>query len=47
MTDHGVVRRTHTLKQPGAWWTEENAHAFCQLRTVRANHQWENYWTKN
>ena len=35
------------LKQPGAWWTEENAHAFCQLRTVRANHQWENYWSKN
>lgn len=35
------------LKQAGAWWTETNAHALCQLRTLRANRQWENYWEKN
>ena len=35
------------LKQAGAWWTEVNAHALCQLRTLRANRQWENYWAKN
>ena len=35
------------LKQAGAWWTEINAHALCQLRTLRANLQWENYWQKN
>ena len=35
------------LKLAGAWWTEINAHALCQLRTLRANLQWENYWEKN
>lgn len=35
------------LKQAGAWWTEAHAHALCQLRTVRANRQWDNYWARN
>jgi uncharacterized protein UPF0236 len=35
------------LKQPGASWTEANAHALCQLRTLRANRQWDHYWSKN
>ena len=35
------------LKQSGAWWTELNAHAMCQLRTLRANLQWGKYWENN
>lgn len=35
------------LKQAGAWWTEINAHALCQLRTLRANLHWDKYWQKN
>ena len=35
------------IKKAGAWWTENNAHALCQLRTLRANRQWEHYWAKN
>lgn len=35
------------LKKAGAWWTEPNAHAICQLRTLRANHQWKKYWSTN
>lgn len=35
------------IKKAGAWWTELNAHALCQLRTLRANLQWNNYWGKN
>jgi hypothetical protein len=35
------------LKTSGAWWTEPNAHAICQLRTLRANRQWEKYWKTN
>lgn len=35
------------IKKAGAWWTELNAHALCQLRTLRANLQWNNYWENN
>ena len=35
------------LKKAGAWWTSAHAHAMCQLRTLRANLQWDLYWTRN
>lgn len=35
------------IKKAGAWWTEDNVHALCQLRTLRANHQWDQYWRNN
>jgi len=35
------------IKKAGAWWTELNIHAMCQLRTLRANGQWVHYWQKN
>ncbi len=35
------------IKTAGAWWTQANAHALCQLRTLRANLRWEDYWARN
>jgi hypothetical protein len=35
------------LKIAGAWWLERNAQAMLQLRTVRANGDWDKYWTQN
>lgn len=35
------------IKKAGAWWTEANAHALCQLRTLRANLRWDDYWARN
>ena len=35
------------IKKAGAWWTDINVHALCQLRTLRANRQWNKYWEKN
>ena len=35
------------IKKAGAWWTSVNAHAICQLRTLRANLQWDLYWSRN
>ena len=32
------------LKIPGAWWKKENAQAMLDLRTLRANGDWEYYW---
>jgi hypothetical protein len=32
------------LKIAGAWWREPNAEMMLQLRTVRANGDWETYW---
>jgi hypothetical protein len=32
------------LKIAGAWWREPNAEIMLQLRTVRANGDWEKYW---
>ena len=33
------------LKIAGAWWTLHNAEAMLQLRTTRANHDWNRYWS--
>ena len=32
------------LKLPGAWWTTDNAQAMLNLRSMRANHRWHDYW---
>lgn len=32
------------LKLPGAWWKPDNAQAMLNLRTMRANQQWNRYW---
>lgn len=32
------------LKLPGAWWTTSNAQAMLNLRCLRANHRWADYW---
>lgn len=34
------------LKIAGAWWLERNAECMLQLRTVRANGDWEKYWAQ-
>lgn len=34
------------LKIQGAWWLEFNADALLALRTQRANHRWNHYWTQ-
>jgi len=34
------------LKIAGAWWRERNAEWMLQLRTVRANGDWEKYWAE-
>jgi len=33
------------LKIAGAWWLERNAQAMLQLRTTRANNDWNKYWS--
>ncbi len=33
------------LKIAGAWWRERNAEAMLQLRTARANKDWDKYWS--
>ena len=33
------------LKLAGAWWKKENAQAVLDLRTVRANGDWNLYWS--
>jgi len=33
------------LKIPGAWWKRENAQAMLDLRTLRANGDWDSYWS--
>lgn len=38
---HIVQRR---LKIPGAWWKEDNAQSMLDLRTLRANNDWNSYW---
>lgn len=32
------------LKLPGAWWLPANAQAMLNLRVLRANHRWYDYW---
>lgn len=39
---HVIQKR---LKVAGAWWKETNAHSMLNLRTARANHHWNHYWT--
>jgi hypothetical protein len=34
------------LKIPGAWWLERNAERMLQLRTLRANSDWNKYWAR-
>ncbi len=34
------------LKIAGAWWAERNAQAMLQLRAVRANKDWDKYWSE-
>lgn len=34
------------LKIAGAWWVVQNSEAMLQLRTTRANHDWDRYWTE-
>jgi hypothetical protein len=34
------------LKIAGAWWLEPNAERMLQLRTVRANGDWNKYWAE-
>ena len=49
----GLIESAHRhvlqarIKKAGAWWTSSNLHAMCQLRTLRANHLWHQYWSKN
>jgi hypothetical protein len=34
------------LKVAGAWWLKRHAEAMLQLRTVRANQDWDKYWSE-
>lgn len=34
------------LKIAGAWWLDRNAEAMLQLRAVRANKDWDQYWAE-
>jgi len=34
------------LKLPGAWWTASNAQAMLNLRCLRANQRWNDYWCR-
>jgi hypothetical protein len=34
------------LKIAGAWWTLQNVEPMLQLRTARANNDWNQYWTE-
>lgn len=34
------------LKRPGAWWTRDGAQAMLNLRVMRANGKWEDYWAE-
>lgn len=33
------------LKQAGTWWNENNARAMVAMRVLRANGDWESYWS--
>ncbi len=34
------------LKLSGAWWTTSNAQAMLNLRCLRANQRWSDYWSQ-
>lgn len=40
---HRYIIQTR-LKVPGAWWLPDNAQAMLNLRVLRANHRWDDYW---
>ena len=46
----GLIESAHRhilqqrLKIAGAWWKLENASALAQLRVLRANNRWNDYW---
>lgn len=46
----GLIESAHRhllqsrLKLAGSWWTRPNAQSMCQLRVIRANGLWDNYW---
>lgn len=46
----GLIESAHRhllqsrLKLAGAWWSRPNAQSMCQLRVLRSNGLWENYW---
>jgi hypothetical protein len=46
----GMIESAHRhllqarLKLAGAWWARPNAQSMCQLRAIRANRLWDNYW---
>lgn len=46
----GLIKSGHRhvlqarLKQPRAVWLRENAEVIAQMRVIRSNKQWENFW---
>jgi hypothetical protein len=34
------------LKRAGTWWTADNLHNMLALRVLRANREWDAYWTR-
>ncbi|MGJ8637906.1 MAG: UPF0236 family transposase-like protein [Opitutaceae bacterium] len=42
-SSHGHILQSR-MKKNGMAWTKENAEPMVQLRTLRANNQWEQYW---
>jgi hypothetical protein len=34
------------LKRAGAWWTQDNLDSMLALRILRANREWEDYWSE-
>ena len=35
------------LKLPGAWWITDNVESMLRLRVVRANDDWQEYWSSS
>ena len=35
------------LKLPGAWWITDNVVSMLRLRVVRANNDWQEYWSSS
>ncbi len=35
------------LKLPGAWWITDNVVSMLRLRVVRANDDWQEYWSSS
>jgi hypothetical protein len=41
-----AVSRSFLRGKRSAWWRERNAEWMLQLRTLRANGDWDKYWTE-